>query len=295
MKTWHNRSNFSLTFIICAWGLCYHRLTYGSIVPHANANREHGQPDFLFLNGTGSATRETLFINFQSNHHLSESAQQRLEAFKTDQSFFSKDYRLNVNFQQSDQGYHSLYTPTHLISLFSPRSMKNSSTVVNCTDDVMHYVLVDCWHHRILMSADLSLPISRWNTLAGDIGKAHSIAYDTASGVLITEDSVRNAIVIFRITITDSEERATETADAHDDDDRSISCRHTADASLSDARIRIHLEKMHMIDMNATGLCVGPHRSVFYPRLGCFFVLCAHNARIIQLFYLGGAYDYDND
>lgn len=287
MKTWHNSSNFSLTFIICAWGLCYHRLTYGSIVTHVN--REHGQPDLLFLNGTGSATRETLFINFQSNQHLSESAQQRMETFKTDQSFFSKDYRLKVNFQQSDQGYHSLYTPTHLISLISPRSMKNSSTVV------MHYVLVDCWHHRILMSADLSLPISRWNTLADDIGKAHSIAYDTASGVLITEDSVRNAIVIFRITITDSEERATETADAHDDHDRNSSYRHTADVSLSDARMRIHLEKMHMIYMNGAGLCVGPHRSVFYPRLGCFFVLCALSARIIQLFYLGGAYDYDND
>jgi hypothetical protein len=59
--------------------------------------------------------------------------------------------------------------------------------------------------------------------------------------------------------------------------------------------MRIHLEKMHMIDMNGAGLCVGPHRSVFYPRLGCFFVLCACSARIIQLFYLGGAYDNDND
>lgn len=267
MRSWYKNSNFSLTLIICAWCLYCH----------------HGQPDVLFLDSTGSATRETLSIYFQSNH-LSQSAQQRMETFKN-QSIFSEDYRLKVNFQQSDQGYDSLYTPTHLISLASPRSMKKSSTIVNCTDDDFHYFLVDCWHHRILMSADLSLPISHWNTLADDIEKAHSIAYDSTSGVMITEDSVHNAIVIFRITITDSEEKATETA-APDDDDRNSSYIHTADASFSDTRKRIHIEKMRIIYLNESGLCVSPHRSVFYPRLDCFFVLCAMSARIIQLFYL---------
>lgn len=59
-----------------------------------------------------------------------------------------------------------------------------------------HTFIVDCWHHRILYSADITAPIERWNTLTDRVGTPHSIASDGT--LFLTEDSVRSKILVFR-------------------------------------------------------------------------------------------------
>ena len=68
-----------------------------------------------------------------------------------------------------------LYTPTHLVKF-------------NGT-----YLVVDCWHHRLLFSDDITLPISRWRSVfegapQGSIVVPHSIATDGRG--FVTESSV---------------------------------------------------------------------------------------------------------
>lgn len=61
---------------------------------------------------------------------------------------------------------------------------------------VDHTFIVDCWHHRVLYSADITEPIARWNVLTDCVGTPHSIASD---GIFfLTEDAVRSKVLVFR-------------------------------------------------------------------------------------------------
>lgn len=59
-----------------------------------------------------------------------------------------------------------------------------------------HFFIVDCWHHRVLYSADIAAPVERWNVLTDRVGTPHSIASDGT--FFLTEDPVRSKILVFR-------------------------------------------------------------------------------------------------
>lgn len=59
-----------------------------------------------------------------------------------------------------------------------------------------HIFIVDCWHHRILYSADITAPIKHWSILTDQVGTPHSIASDGT--FFLTEDSVRSKILVFQ-------------------------------------------------------------------------------------------------
>jgi hypothetical protein len=75
----------------------------------------------------------------------------------------------------------SLFTPTHAVKL--------SESV---------YVIVDCWHNRLLYNNALKSPIADWKTLDANIGKPHSFAYDTSTNIGLSEDNVGNQVVAYR-------------------------------------------------------------------------------------------------
>jgi hypothetical protein len=58
------------------------------------------------------------------------------------------------------------------------------------------YVLVDCWHHRVLVGTDLDSPISMWRTLADNLSGPHSFATD--GELLVIDDTGRDRLQVFR-------------------------------------------------------------------------------------------------
>jgi hypothetical protein len=71
-----------------------------------------------------------------------------------------------------------LFTPTQVVKLFDT------------------YFIVDCWHHRILYSMDMSLPISKWKLLDDNLAGPHSIASN--GNLYVTEDTGRHAIKVYK-------------------------------------------------------------------------------------------------
>lgn len=59
-----------------------------------------------------------------------------------------------------------------------------------------HIFIVDCWHHRVLYSADIKEPIERWSVLTDRVGTPHSIASDGT--FFLTEDAVSSKVLVFR-------------------------------------------------------------------------------------------------
>ncbi|MDO4231681.1 MAG: hypothetical protein Q4D19_06080 [Lautropia sp.] len=58
------------------------------------------------------------------------------------------------------------------------------------------WFIVDCWHHRIIHSEDLYLPIARWHTLDENIAGPHSIATD--GHFFVAEDTGRHGVKVYR-------------------------------------------------------------------------------------------------
>lgn len=58
------------------------------------------------------------------------------------------------------------------------------------------WFIVDCWHHRIIHSEDLYLPIARWQTLDENIAGPHSIATD--GHFFVAEDTGRHGVKVYR-------------------------------------------------------------------------------------------------
>lgn len=81
--------------------------------------------------------------------------------------------------EPSDSSYRQrLYTPT-LITKLGDR-----------------YFIVDCWHHRIIHSTRLDVPVGRWQILDDDLAGPHSIATD--GELYVTEDTGRHALKVYR-------------------------------------------------------------------------------------------------
>ncbi|MDO4681246.1 MAG: hypothetical protein Q4B17_00455 [Lautropia sp.] len=58
------------------------------------------------------------------------------------------------------------------------------------------YFIVDCWHHRILYSQDVRLPLARWRLLDDDLAGPHSI--DTDGKLYVAEDTGRHRLKVYR-------------------------------------------------------------------------------------------------
>lgn len=71
-----------------------------------------------------------------------------------------------------------LYTPTQITKIFGT------------------YFIVDCWHHRILWSNNIRLPLSEWQVLDDNLAGPHSIASN--GSIYVAEDTGRHAIKVFR-------------------------------------------------------------------------------------------------
>ena len=71
-----------------------------------------------------------------------------------------------------------LYTPTQITKLFGT------------------YFIIDCWHHRILYSKNISTSIASWKTLDDDLAGPHSIASN--GSVYVVDDTGRHALKIYR-------------------------------------------------------------------------------------------------
>jgi len=71
-----------------------------------------------------------------------------------------------------------LYTPTQITKLFGT------------------YFIVDCWHHRILYSKNISASITSWNVLDDNLAGPHSIASN--GSVYIVDDTGRHALKIYK-------------------------------------------------------------------------------------------------
>lgn len=71
-----------------------------------------------------------------------------------------------------------LYTPTQIVKI----------------DD--KYFIEDCWHHRIIYSTDLNLPINKWNILTDDIMGGHSIA--DCNDFIIIDDTDEDKLLVFK-------------------------------------------------------------------------------------------------
>lgn len=89
----------------------------------------------------------------------------------------SKEYKI----QQTLNSYQNrLYTPTQITKLYGT------------------YFIVDCWHHRILYSNKIDLPLSQWQILDDNLAGPHSITSD--GKVFVTEDTGRHAIKVYSAT-----------------------------------------------------------------------------------------------
>lgn len=75
---------------------------------------------------------------------------------------------------------HRLYTPTQITRIGD------------------RYFIVDCWHHRIIHSPRLDVPVARWQALDEDIAGPHSIVSD--GEVYVTEDTGRHGLKVYRET-----------------------------------------------------------------------------------------------
>lgn len=71
-----------------------------------------------------------------------------------------------------------LYTPTQIVELDG------------------QYFIIDCWHHRIIYSDNLHLPISQWKVLDDQLSGPHSIASD--GDLFVSENTGNNSIVTYR-------------------------------------------------------------------------------------------------
>lgn len=78
---------------------------------------------------------------------------------------------------------HRLYTPTYIT-----KEILGNSTIF--------YFIVDCWHHRVIYTKNINLPINKWDILTDDIAGPHSLASD--GELIITEDTGRNALMVFK-------------------------------------------------------------------------------------------------
>src|SRR5207253_2289201 len=58
------------------------------------------------------------------------------------------------------------------------------------------YILVDCWHHRVLVGTNLNTPISAWRTLVSNLSGPHSVATD--GELLLIDDTGRDRVQVFR-------------------------------------------------------------------------------------------------
>ena len=111
-------------------------------------------------------------------------------------------------------------------------------------------MIVDCWHNRILSSIDISLPISQWNIVKDQISSPHSIAYDKDAKILITEDTGRNSILVFALTVLDYHAQSENHMDT------------------------TNIEFIQNISFPRS-ICSGPHRSIYSIEFQSFFVLCS--------------------
>lgn len=86
------------------------------------------------------------------------------------------DYGYNISFAESQNtAWQSrLYAPTQV-------------TKINGL-----WFIVDCWHNRVIYSADLFAPISSWKVLDSELAGPHSIAY--GNGYYAVEDTNRHKV-----------------------------------------------------------------------------------------------------
>lgn len=80
--------------------------------------------------------------------------------------------------QQHPHAYDRLYSPTQITKL-----------------DGIHFI-VDCWHHRILHSPDVRLPLAQWQLLDDDLAGPHSI--DSDGRWHVAEDTGRHRLKVYR-------------------------------------------------------------------------------------------------
>lgn len=59
-----------------------------------------------------------------------------------------------------------------------------------------HYLIVDCWHHRVIYNDNLVDPIKEWGTMTGKFGNPHSVASD--GDVFIIEDTKNDRVKVLR-------------------------------------------------------------------------------------------------
>ena len=58
-----------------------------------------------------------------------------------------------------------------------------------------YYFIIDCWHHRIIYSYDLNVPVDRWQTLDDKLYNPHSI--DAFGRYYVVDNSDANEIVLY--------------------------------------------------------------------------------------------------
>lgn len=58
-----------------------------------------------------------------------------------------------------------------------------------------YYFIIDCWHHRIIYSTDLNMPIDRWQILDDRLQNPHSI--DAFGECYVVDNSDANEIVLY--------------------------------------------------------------------------------------------------
>ncbi|MEC1639156.1 hypothetical protein P9E76_11895 [Schinkia azotoformans] len=79
------------------------------------------------------------------------------------------------NIESTWQG--RLYTPTYLTKIDN------------------NYFIVDCWHHRVIFSDKVSLPIEEWDELDDNLGGPHSIATD--GDILVVDNTGFNKVNVY--------------------------------------------------------------------------------------------------
>ncbi len=90
---------------------------------------------------------------------------------------------LHQGIENEDGNYKKrLYTPT-----FITKEICNGISL---------YFIVDSWHHRIIYSKDLDLPIKEWKLLTENIAGPLSLATD--GELIITEDTGRHGLMVFK-------------------------------------------------------------------------------------------------
>lgn len=77
----------------------------------------------------------------------------------------------------------------------SYKSVLYSPTYINKIND--NYLIVDCWHHRVIANDNLLNDIIDWRELNVDLNNPHSIASD--GSVLLIEDTGNDAIKVLKI------------------------------------------------------------------------------------------------